>query len=484
MMKRLLAPLSFLLLLTVFAPLAAWAQTTYTWTGAAPGDNLWTTPGNWSPNGVPGPTDEAIITQGTALAEAPVTVGTLRVGSASPVLGGTLGGSADVTVEGLLTWAGRGAFEGSGTVTAAGGASLELVTNFSGGQSLTLTGRTLRLGALGTVAFPSGDSGIRLNSGAILEVDGAFAASGPPDGTFTVLYNSGAEPLLRTTGAGGVSLDGGTLRLGAPFDIAGGPFEATAGELQILTGDTATTSAVTAAAGATVRFGGGAYTVAGPVTAEGTVAFTSGTHTLTGAVTGAGTVELTGGTVAMSGGTWGPDLAMVSDGRLNADAPLDVLRGADGGVVVAGAGGHVGGSADVTVEGLLTWAGRGAFEGSGTVTAAGGASLELVTNFSGGQSLTLTGRTLGSGRSARWRSRRGTQGSGSIAGPSSRSTGRSRRRGRPTARSPSSTTRARSRCCGRRARAGCRSTAARSASAHPSTLRAVPSRRRPANSRS
>ena len=71
------------------------------------------------------------------------------------------------------------------------------------------------------MAFPSGDSGIRLNSGAILEVDGAFAASGPPDGTFTVLYNSGAEPLLRTTGAGGVSLDGGTLRLGAPFDNAG-----------------------------------------------------------------------------------------------------------------------------------------------------------------------------------------------------------------------------------------------------------------------
>jgi len=49
-------------LLCVFCAFAARAQTTYTWTGAVFGD--WGTPGNWSPSGVPGATQN-----GTDIAE-------------------------------------------------------------------------------------------------------------------------------------------------------------------------------------------------------------------------------------------------------------------------------------------------------------------------------------------------------------------------------------------------------------------------------
>ena len=39
-------------LLCLLSAATAGAQTVYTWTGAVSGD--WGTPGNWSPNGVPG----------------------------------------------------------------------------------------------------------------------------------------------------------------------------------------------------------------------------------------------------------------------------------------------------------------------------------------------------------------------------------------------------------------------------------------------
>ncbi|MFZ5468256.1 MAG: hypothetical protein ACOZIN_02365, partial [Myxococcota bacterium] len=45
-----LAPVGVLL---VAISASAWAQTSYIWTGAA-GTSSWTTPANWSPNGVPG----------------------------------------------------------------------------------------------------------------------------------------------------------------------------------------------------------------------------------------------------------------------------------------------------------------------------------------------------------------------------------------------------------------------------------------------
>jgi len=51
------------LFLCFFCASSASAQTTYTWTGAVSGD--WGTPGNWSPNGVPGATQN-----GTDIADA------------------------------------------------------------------------------------------------------------------------------------------------------------------------------------------------------------------------------------------------------------------------------------------------------------------------------------------------------------------------------------------------------------------------------
>jgi len=99
---------------------AAQAQTTRTWNG---GSGSWHAPGNWTPTGLPGSSDTAVINSGTvelssAVVVANVTIngGTLThlrgvMGGLDMTLSGTLrveaGGSIDVTRRGL-----RGAFQG------------------------------------------------------------------------------------------------------------------------------------------------------------------------------------------------------------------------------------------------------------------------------------------------------------------------------------------------------------------------------------
>ena len=211
MMKHLFSPLSILLLLTVFAPYAAQAQTTYTWTGAAPGDNLWATPENWSPNGVPGAEDVAIIESGTADVETPVTVGALTLGSEvdEGSAAATLGGTADVTVAGPLRWIGGGRFTGSGTVTGGPGSTIEPQVGGLSWTVMSLTGRTVVLGDVGPVAFSGqGVSSIGIDTGGVLELSGGLAASGPEEAELR--FSGDNSGTLRTGGA--LSLDGGTLR--------------------------------------------------------------------------------------------------------------------------------------------------------------------------------------------------------------------------------------------------------------------------------
>ena len=430
------------------------AQTTYTWTGADVIDDLWTTPGNWSPAGVPGPADEAIIANGTVLAETNVTIGALTLGSEVGVnTEGTLGGTADVTVTGPLRWIGGGRFDGSGTVTVEGGSTIEPQLGPNTFNDMFLYGRTVQLGTAGSVAFGSGSSRLWFARGGVLEVDGPLSVSGPADGEWLLIHQSTLPGFgtIRTTGAGGISLSGGTLRVGQflTYDNAGGgPLEATAGTLQIQTGTT-TTSGVTAAAGATVTFSGGAYTVAGPVTAEGTVTFAGGTHSVAGDVTGTGTFSVAAGAVAVSGPSFTPTLTItggtltvaspltlsqdltLASGILNAAAPLTLVGALTlGSEVGVNTEGTLGGTADVTVTGPLRWIGGGRFDGSGTVTVEGGSTIEPQLGPNTFNDMFLYGRTVqlgtagsvafGSGSSRLWFARGGVlevDGPLSVSGP-------------------------------------------------------------------
>ena len=73
---------------------------TITWTNSNGGS--WNNAANWFPNQVPGPTDTAIINNGTVTVSADTTVGTLNLN------GGVLSGTATFTVNNFLNWsAGR-----------------------------------------------------------------------------------------------------------------------------------------------------------------------------------------------------------------------------------------------------------------------------------------------------------------------------------------------------------------------------------------
>ena len=93
------------------------AQTTFTWNGVT-GD--WSLSTNWTPNGVPGSQDTAIVNSGKVTLTADVTIAKL-------VLNTDLDGDFDLEVTKDMTWGNRN-LQGAGTLTIALGATLRLST--------------------------------------------------------------------------------------------------------------------------------------------------------------------------------------------------------------------------------------------------------------------------------------------------------------------------------------------------------------------
>jgi hypothetical protein len=110
-MKSLLNHLSILALIAtaVFTthPIMA---TSYTWNASS---GFWSTGTNWSPNGIPGPEDNVIISGGICTLDASVTVNSLSISN------GTLDGNFDITLADAMNCAG-GTISGTGTITVNG----------------------------------------------------------------------------------------------------------------------------------------------------------------------------------------------------------------------------------------------------------------------------------------------------------------------------------------------------------------------------
>ena len=100
------------LLISVFA-FSANAQTTYTWFG---GEGDWETASNWSPNGIPGQMDTAIIDTGMVTLTKHDSVANLE-------LAGILQGTSNLTVLSEMTWT-SGEMKGKGATIIAEGAQL------------------------------------------------------------------------------------------------------------------------------------------------------------------------------------------------------------------------------------------------------------------------------------------------------------------------------------------------------------------------
>src|SRR5580658_3627929 len=272
--------------------------------------------------------------------------------------GGTLGGTAAVTISGEMTWTG-GSVTDTGGLTIAKTATLTIDLNAN--TSIYLTGATLtNLGAvvqeqpqLSGLAFYVQSKGVINNSGTwtvltdlnMIDADGSAVVF---NNTGSFVKGAGTETStwsVPITGAGAINVEMGTLAL-------------TGTSIGTLTGP------ITIQTGAVLDYGQGGTLAGGQVTGTGTLNFTAGV-TLTGPYTFSGITQIQGGTVSFDGATTIASLNLT--------------------------GGTLGGTAAVTVSGEMTWTG-GSVTDTGGLTIAKTATLTIDLNAN--TSIYLTGATL------------------------------------------------------------------------------------------
>ena len=355
--------IALLLLLVIGSTIADAA--TITWTNTAGGN--WSGTNNWSPNQVPGSSDDAVITASgtyTVNFDASATIAGMALGGSSGTqtfsLGGntlTLNGLATINsnglfnlsggnlagtngvIAGLLTWTSGGIASGS-TLTVGTNGLLVLAGNSAGDYDIygTLTNA-------GTVRLVSGNLQLYCNPGQLINLPGALVDITTNN---SIDHGCGGELLLnygtvRKSGGTGASTINCVLNNFGLIDVQ-------TGTVNINGGDTANSVGVfQTEAGAALDF-------VNNFTANSGVQFT-----------GAGTNLLTGGTFTLNG------LVTFSNLTL-AGASLAGTNGVIAGLLTWTSGGIASGSTlTVGTNGLLVLAGNSAgdYDIYGTLTNAG-----------------------------------------------------------------------------------------------------------------
>ncbi len=198
-------------LITSAAPL------TYTWDAGGGADTSWFTAANWSPDGVPGAGDTAMLDiDATITLPSSTSVGTFIhnnpsfVGANSTV---TIPAGVTLTVLSNFTWTG-GTENGAGTTTVAAGATFTYPAN---GIQTFLDARTLNLVGDTTVAGSFTDD-FGMSGGATINNTGVFDIQG------TMFFTSGPGAFNNLAGATFKKTAGGSLvlfNLGIDFNNAG-----------------------------------------------------------------------------------------------------------------------------------------------------------------------------------------------------------------------------------------------------------------------
>jgi len=338
-MRRACDLVYYSLMVLVFGVLAipGIAQTKYTW---SVGSGDWHVPGNWNPQGVPGPADSAAINSGAATLSADAEVGGFSLS------GGILNGGGRLTVTGLALWSG-GKLEGSDSLVVAPGAALRI----SGDNVKELNTRSL-LNRGNAIWSGTGKIGLR-NGAQLLNDAGA---------TFKIQNDANIESFIP---GGGGFINAGTILKSAGnstslIDVAfsaTGPISINSGAMMLKKNSSLGGTAVAVGAGSEFEFNGAAH-------ALNSVVFEGG-----------GTVEIVNAAVAVSGAAaaFAPGLTLTlreSNAILSAGAP-------------------------VTVNGNLRWE-RGTIQGPAPVTVNG--ALEI----SGANARKLDGAALKNNGAAAW----------------------------------------------------------------------------------
>ena len=293
--------------------------------------------------------------------------------------GGTLSGSGEVMVRDALTWTG-GAMSGSGKTIIANGGTLSL------NDSTHFLNRVLQ--SDGTATWTAGDllmtggtfnnnGSCTANSGSTLQSYGNGGVNAFNNaGTFTKQGTGLTRFFVNSTGvsfnnSGAVDAQEGTLGLDAG-GTHGNDFAVGSGATLRLNGAQTfgVGSDITGAGGLSVA--GGTITDAGTVNVGGTTIFSGGTATFSSSFTGGSFLMVSGGTVNFNGtAVFAPGATLtVSGGTANLGA--SALTFGSGTL----SGGTLSGSGEVMVRDALTWTG-GAMSGSGKTIIANGGTLSL-----------------------------------------------------------------------------------------------------------
>lgn len=317
--------------------LPLFAQTTYTWSGL---DTTWSTASAWSPNGVPGASDTAVVNGGIITLDGDVDLGGLKL------LGGIITGSNTVNISGVYTWIG-GRWQGSGT------------TNIAAGAQTVIDDVNLKI--IDGWQIVNNGAATWSNTGEI-RIQGSGILTNSASGVFTIQNNAAFDI---STGGGTVTNNGimtktstGTTTIEMTFNN-NGTLNLNNGSLLILSNGNNTSAIFNLANGALLSFQNSPH------------AFNNS------AFNGSGTVEFLNGVVATIGGANGLSVA--------------------GGITLNMSGNNttINGTGPVTINGTLNF-GRNEIAGSGAFTINGNMII------SGTSSRNINGRTLTNNGTITW----------------------------------------------------------------------------------
>lgn len=308
--------------------------TLFTWDAGGASDTNWNNPLNWSPDGVPGAGDVAVLNTGATITVSGnnVTVGDFKQSA------GVLSGTSNLTALGSLQWSG-----GTQTGTGLTIAGVESSTLLNGTASKTLDGRTLRVQGVGT---SSGAGTLVLQNNAVLLLTGNMDfQNGTPvtAGAGGGILRVSAEGQLTKSSAGNANIPSGIA-----FEL-NGLVNVAVGNLTVLGGGSSSDGIFRVQPGSQFVFNSAnPYSLTGAISWEG-----GGSVTILG-----GTLEATSATISQSAGS----IINMNAGTLNAQ-----------------------GSTFLQLGGSLSWQG-GTFSGNGTATINGafnvsGAGARTISNW-------------------------------------------------------------------------------------------------------
>jgi len=334
----------------------------------------WFNGDNWNPTGVPGASDDVVVSSGTLdLSGGNATVATYTHEN------GTLTGSGTLTVTGLMTWA-RGVIRGTGVVDANGGIAITTLS------AVTLADtRTLNNSAMATWTGPGGFS-----------LGGNATFTNLPGATFAIqtASNMGSGmfdnmgTVTKTAGGGdGVTNISSFINNSGTINVLSGTLRVSSSGMH--------TGTLTVQAGATFDFTGGDHMVSGSFTSADSIGFNGGQITFKSGSTynvGEQTV-VTASAVTFENGAHVSlsDTLRIEGGALNLSSGTDFML-----ATYTHNNGTLTGTDDLSVSGPMTWA-RGVIRGTGVVNANGGIAITTLS------AVTLADtRTLNNSAMATW----------------------------------------------------------------------------------